>query len=45
MLIKKLSILSSKLEFLLVLGNPQVLSTNPLTMLPNSNMSLKSLSP
>ena len=35
MLIKELNILSSKCEFLLVLSKPQVLSTDPLKMLPH----------
>ena len=35
MLIKELNILSSKFEFLLVLSKPQVLSTDPLKMLPH----------
>lgn len=36
MLIKEFSISPPKLEFLLVLGNPRVLSINPLKMLLNS---------
>ena len=36
MLIKEFSIFPPKLEFLLVLGNPRVLSINPLKMLLNS---------
>ena len=45
MLIKEFSIFPPKLEFLLVLGNPRVLSINPLKMFLTQNISLISLSP